>query len=243
MKKALFMLFAAVATLNMPVAASADLLIAWDTYTNPDNGSTQNAAFTASGFSGSFVTDTNAWGQTTTGGLAGSTFGTLDSSTATGTGEYDNAGGSHLSLNNAAVGFIDITVTNSTADDYVLDTFHFDHGATRPGAADAWTLSVESGALTAGTVNSGGAPNGGGATAAWGEFDESLSGLADNTLEAGQSVVFRLNLARDSTQGPAGHHAYLDNIAITGSVAAIPEPSSLAILGLAGLGLFVHRRK
>lgn len=233
MKKLIFLtLFAALA---MPQAVQADLLAGWDTFTNPDNGTVNSANATLAGFSGGAVTDTNVWGQTTTGGLAGNTYGSLATPLA--------GAGSHLSLNNAATGSVDFTITNSSGSDYDLDFFHFDAGTTRPGAADAWTLSVVSGAITTGDIANGANPNSGSGTALWTDYDIALGGLADNTLEAGQSVVFRLDFAQDSSQGPSGHHQYSDNFALTGTVAAIPEPSSLAILGLAGFGMLVRRRK
>jgi len=120
-----------------------------------------------------------------------------------------------------------------------LDFFRFDVGATRPGAADAWTLSVISGAITITGDTTGVSPNGGGATAAWGDVDSALSG----TLADGQSVVFRLKFARDSTQGPTGHHQYLDNIGVTGSVVAVPEASLFAVWTLASVGIVARRRK
>ncbi|QEG22894.1 PEP-CTERM sorting domain-containing protein [Mariniblastus fucicola] len=245
MKKQIFMLFAAAAMFAMPQAAQADLIVAFDEVTgNPDGGNTQTANFALSGFSATYETDTNDFGATTSGGLADATFGTYDASAATGTGEYENGGDDHLSLNNGLEGGVNFTVTNTSGTDWNLETFHFDLGSTRPGSADTWTLSVVSGGLTAGAVGSGGpGANGGSATAAWNDYDQSLTGLADFTLADGESVEFLLDFVKDSTQGPSGHHTYIDNFAITGSVSAVPEPTSLAILGLAGLGLAIRRRK
>jgi len=92
----------AMATLVFASPASAILVVGWDTFTNPDAGA-YSAPVTAAGFSGSSLTDSNVWGQTTTGGLAGNTYGTLASPLA--------GAGSHLSLNNGAEGSVDFTVT------------------------------------------------------------------------------------------------------------------------------------
>jgi hypothetical protein len=43
--------------------------------------------------------------------------------------------------------------------------------------------------------------------------------------------------------GAGGHHQYLDNIAISGSVVAVPEPGSVALLGLCTFGGIVARRR
>lgn len=215
-------------------SASAALLVGWDTFTNPDNGTVNNATSNLAGFSGGAVTDNNTWGQSGTANSSDTTFGTLAGASGAGSG---------LSLNNGAVGFVDFTVTNSTGCDYDLDFFHFDAGTTRPGAADAWTLSIESGPLTLGAVTNGVSPNGGSATPAWTDYDLALTGLADNTLETGQTAVIRLTFALDSMQGPAGHHQYTDNIALSGTK-VVPEPASLALLlcSLAALGLIRRRR-
>lgn len=241
MKKTIAILSAVVCAGYM--SASAELLVAFDEVTgNPDNGNTQTANYTETGFTATYETDSNNFGATTTGGLAGHTFGSYDSSTATGTGEYDNGVEDHLSLNNGLEGGVVFAITNTSGQAWNLNTFHFDHGATRPGAADNWELTVNSGGLTVGSVATGGpVNNGASAAAAWNDIDISLTGLADYTLENGASVEFLLNFTKDSTQGPSGHHAYFDNFAITGTV--IPEPGTLGLVAAFGGGvLFIRRR-
>ncbi|MFK7770347.1 MAG: PEP-CTERM sorting domain-containing protein [Mariniblastus sp.] len=235
MKKCLILLVFSAALL-LPGLVSADLVAGWDNFTNPDNGFVNDATSTLTGFSGGAVTNDNVWGQSATGNSSSTSFGdTLSGASGSGSG---------LTLNNGTTGFVDFTVTNSTGSDYDLDFIHFDLGTTRPGAADAWTLSIESGPVSTGDVDDGVNPNGGSATPAWTGYDIALAGLADNTLEDGQAVVFRLTFARDSTQGPGGHHQYLDNIALSGTLSTVPEPSSLAVIfGVGALGLLVRRRK
>lgn len=164
----------------MPQAAQADLLVGWDTFTNPDAGA-YSAPVTATGFIGSQLTNSSVWGQTTDGGaLAGTTYGTLVGPS--------NSGGSHLSLNNQAEDFVDFTITNNSGDDYDLEFFHFDVGAVRPLAAKEWTLSVVSGAIGITGATTGTSPNGTGTTV-WGDEDIALSGTLANT----QSATFRLD--------------------------------------------------
>ena len=214
-------------------SASAELLVGWDTFTNPDNGAVNSATSMLAGFSGDAVTNDNVWGQSGTANSSDMTFGTLAGASGAGSG---------LSLNNAGEGYVEFTVTNSTGSDYDLDSFHFDSGTARPGAADAWTLSIQSGPLTTGDVTNGVSPSVGDPSIMWTDYDLALSGLADNTLETGQSAVFRLTFARDSMQGPSGHHQYTDNIALSGTE-VVPEPASLALLfcSLTGLGLIRRR--
>ncbi|VGO12542.1 hypothetical protein PDESU_01095 [Pontiella desulfatans] len=235
MKKTIAILTVAVCAGAM--SASAALLVGWDdNFNQPNNGSTTPPPKTATGFSGLATPDANLnWSRTASAASTDGTFGTL-AGAGTETGFSDG-----LALNNGNNGHFDFTVTNGTADDYDLDFFHFDAGATRPKAADNWTLSVLSGALTVGNVTSGVSPNGGG-TLVWAENDLDLTGLADNTLEAGQSVVFRLDFVQDGTiQYEGGHNLYLDNIAISGTV--IPEPATLGLVAaFGGAVLFIRHR-
>jgi hypothetical protein len=238
MNRQIFTLFAVAAMLAMPVAASADILVGFETWdTNPNSAGVINAATTtATDFSGDSTTVTAAWGRGSAGAHTDGTFGT---EAGADTGTTFRSG---LTLNNGANGMMDFSITNSSADDYELEFFHFDTGTFRPNAAHEWTVSVESGDLTAQPVLSGSADNITNAVIDWYDYDIDLSGLTGgNILAAGQTATFRLDMAGGN--GANSQHQYVDNIAISGSIAAVPEPTSLAIFGLAGMGLFVRRRK
>jgi hypothetical protein len=65
------------------------------------------------------------------------------------------------------------------------------------------------------------------------------------TLATGQQAIIQIAFAEGTGSG-GGHHLFLDNAAVSGDfipAAAIPEPSSLALLGLAGMCGLVRRRK
>ncbi len=238
MKK--FVLAAALATLVIPQAAHAAVLAGFESWTaaNPNTGAgAANAATTVeTGFSGESTTVTTGWGRTATGAHDDGTFGTLAGA------ETNVAFNRGLSLNNGVNGAYDFSITNGTADDYELEFFHFDTGTFRPNAAHEWTVSVQSGDLTAQTILSGSADNISGGVVDWYDEDVDLSALVGgNVLAAGETVTFRLDMAGGT--GAGGHHQYLDNIAISGSVVAVPEPGSVALLGLCTFGGIVARRR
>jgi hypothetical protein len=65
-----------------------------------------------------------------------------------------------------------------------------------------------------------------------------LSSLA--ALDSGDSVEFRLGFSDNRGGGTTSMGSYLDNVMLEG---VIPEPTSIGLLGLAGTGLLVRRRR
>ncbi len=66
-----------------------------------------------------------------------------------------------------------------------------------------------------------------------------LSSIPD--LLAGQTVEFRLGLSNNRGYPSGSGGVYVDNLLLDGSV--IPEPASIGLLGLAGVGLLARRRR
>lgn len=119
--------------------------------------------------------------------------------------------------------------------------------AFRPNAPRAYQLNVLSGDITNGTVFTSiddEITHLGGNLVGHDQHDEidlDLSALADNTLAAGESAVIQVAFSSGTGSG-GGHHLFLDNVAVSGDFAAIPEPSSILLLALSGLGLGFRRR-
>jgi len=60
------------------------------------------------------------------------------------------------------------------------------------------------------------------------------------TLGAG---TYSLTIKADRNTSTAGNNLGIDNLSLNGTVTAVPEPSSAALLGLGGLALILRRRK
>ena len=164
----------------------------------------------------------------------------------------------NLALTNGKTdGEVTITISNGGASDFDLAAFHMDVVAFRPNAARTYTLSVLSGDITVGQVfASAGTPMNNNSTndithlgGALGtghdvhdDLDIDLSSLADHTLAVGESAVIQIEFSNGTGSG-GGHHLFLDNVAISGDVVGVPEPSSALLLGLSGLALTLRRRK
>lgn len=151
---------------------------------------------------------------------------------------------------------VTLTITNNGTVDLNLAMFHMDVVAFRPNAPRAYALNVLAGSdITVGTVFTsaddaithlgGGLLTDDSDSATHDQHDDldlDLSGLDDHTLAVGESALIQIAFSSGTGSG-GGHHLFLDNVAISGDAAVVPEPSSIFLLGLGSLTLLARRRK
>ena len=235
------------------MSASAAIVVAgwdsWDSTTAPSSTVTAagvTATATASASTGNWAI-TDSTGDPGRGSSDDTTWGSFDgngnlASTVT------NVGVANFTVTNGRPSAeVSFTITNGGTVDLDLATFHMDVVAFRPNAPRAYQLNVLSGDITNGTVFTSiddEITHLGGNLVGHDQHDEidlDLSALADNTLAAGESAVIQIAFSSGTGSG-GGHHLFLDNVAVSGDFAAIPEPSSILLLALSGLGLGFRRR-
>lgn len=126
----------------------------------------------------------------------------------------------------AGNGGLSQTFTTVAGQHYLL-TFDYSHNQGAANAGSSFAASVTAGDLST-TVSQ---------TARvhdWVAFSQSFTATSDSTL-----------LTFLNTQGGSNGGIYLDDVSVTPLTAAVPEPSTWAmmILGFLGLGFLAHRRR
>lgn len=253
-------LLGAIAMLAYATSASAATIVIaglddWDSTTAPTVPVTAagvTATATASASSGNWsISDSSGRGSS-----GDTTWGTFDGNGVPASAVTDVGPANFTVTNGRPSAEVTLTITNNGAADIDLETFHMDVVAFRPNAPRTYSLNVLAGSdITVGTVvASDGMPMndnstndithiGGGLGTGHDVHDDldlSLAGLADNTLANGESAIIQIAFS-DGTGSGGGHHLFLDNVAVSGNV--IPEPATMSLLALAGIGILAGRRK
>ncbi|MDB4500956.1 PEP-CTERM sorting domain-containing protein [Akkermansiaceae bacterium] len=236
MKKTTSILASALALSSMS-ASGAVLVAGWDAFssgltpTSNHEAADITATMVNTGWSNGGSEDRGSSSDTTWGSFDGN--GTAASAAIVGT--------VNLTAHNGEIGnTMTITITNNSANNLNLAEFHMDALAFRPNASRTWTLDVGGSNVHTSAEQSiislGAAPN-----AAQDQHDEYDISLAGTTVAAGGGSVDLVMTISGGTPGSAGHHLWVDNIAVSGDFATIPEPSS-ALLALVS-GAFLLRRR
>lgn len=220
----------AITTMGMTMSVDAGVIIGWETWGSTAPSLVNGDASGASVRTGTWLTSGNpAQGASTDG-----TFGTIAGASA---GTETNQG----IFVRSGTGNIVYTVT-AGAQDIVLDGFHFDAIRERAGSPEFWSVDILAGGSiteTAGIASSNlGGASGNNGPQDLNDIDIDLTSLADRTVEAGTSAQIRIN--HSGGTGASNQDTHVDNVAFTGNF--VPEPTSLALLGLGGL-LIARRRR
>ena len=217
---------AAIAFMALMVGVRADVLVGWDFEGSGDSPSYTSAAISTDSILTGFTFD----------GAKGSADGTWGNSTATPApvNLLDNA-----TKFKGASSIQDLTLIVNAGGEVTLSELNFDYSQPFSGSPNDFTLSYLSGDLDdAGGVTLFSFVDGAVVTTMTGVDIDLTASLTDLTLTGGQSATFRFDYTSDKTGA-----AFIDNIAIQGSVDAIPEPATMGLMGVFGGIIMTLRRK
>jgi len=205
------------------VASDASTFVTW-------TGTSETAAVVTTGFTGSHS------GRSGSAGGFGSDDGTFGAGLS---GAPTTAGTSFVKTGTT----ITMTLSNNTGSDYNISALRWDLGV-RDNSVTGFTVTYLSGGLgpVSTVIDTQSSIASLGSTSLFDAYDYDYtlsSSLSDTTLGNAESAVF--TFAFTHTAGTGANSAIFDNIAFEGTV--VPEPSSIALIGLGGLALFFRRRR
>lgn len=245
-------------------SSSAAIIIAgWDSFDSVTAPSSTvsaagiTATATASASTGNW-TNLDSGSDLGRGSSVDTTWGTFDGN-GNAASSVTNVGAANLTVTNArSSAEMTLTIVNSGTVALDLANFHMDVVAFRPKAPRTYALNVLAGSdITIGNIFTSGLPLNDNSTDAithlggglgtghdvHDDLDLDLSGLADHTLDVGETAIIQIAFSNGVGDNAGGHHLFLDNVAVSGDVAVtIPEPGSSLLALLAG-GLLSIRRK
>jgi hypothetical protein len=140
----------------------------------------------------------------------------------------------------------DVAIPFGVTIDLTTLGFDFDHRSNNGSGSvlrQDWTLSISTGSGTPTTNSNAAIAAGIGAISTPENITLSgLTGLTNETVTF--TIAFDSGVNGELTGGNAvNRRTVIDNIVLTGAIAAVPEPSTTALLGLGGLALILRRRK
>ncbi|MDB4438361.1 PEP-CTERM sorting domain-containing protein [bacterium] len=243
---------------NSLTASGAIIIAGIDTW---DNTATPTVSHTAAGVAATATASasTGSWSTGDSSGRGSSkdtTWGTFDGN-GIAASDVTNVGAANFTVTNGRPSAeVTLSITNNGTVDLDLAAFHLDVVGFRPNAPRAYALNVLAGSdITVGNVFTSADDAithlGGGLLTDDGDplthdqhddLDLDLGGLADHTLAVGESAQIQIAFSSGTGSG-GGHHLFLDNVAVSGDAAVVPEPSSFLLLGLSGYALLCRRRR
>jgi hypothetical protein len=222
-------------TVGTPVFTQ-EVVAGWD-FWNSNTAPVANV--TGSGITATATTSTASGNWSTTedsssgrGSSGDTTWGSFDGGDRPASSVTSGAGANMTALNGVTTAEMTFTITNNGEADWNLGAFHMDVIAFRANAPRAYQLKVLSGDITHGIVFTSADDEinqlGGSLTGTNDEHDDidvSLLALADSTLEPGESATFQIVFS-SGTGSAAGHHLFLDNVAVSGVLSPVSELQS-----------------
>jgi hypothetical protein len=205
--------FSGTGTIQVGPPPVPEILVGWELWTSTISPATiQTNGVTGVATNAGFATSQYA-------GSSDGTFGSLEYPAASVNPTEVTEG---LRVENATEISLDFAVSNTSESPVNLGIFHFDAlTKTKPGGPDTVVLEVVSGDLAIGAVATNDVPYVL-ATGDLADFDVDLTGLADNILDAGGSVLFRLTFLGGTPAATGSTRLDVDNVAVTKAIDTTP---------------------